>query len=80
MIKEKIKQLKQKYQSSILACDIQDQDFEYYDKIGESEALLALDNIEFFLQEIEKDLKQDQVMARHALSGKFGADSLIELK
>lgn len=80
MINKKIKQLKQKYQSSILACDIQDQDFEYYKKMEESEALLALDNIEFFLKEIEKELKQDQIMARHAVGGKFGNDLLIELK
>jgi len=64
----------------LFSCEIQRSDFDIYYNMSLSEARKRLDILNHQLDFLTDEIDQDVIMARHALSGKFGNSPLIQLK
>lgn len=83
-LEQKIQEIKSNYSNAIRYFGITNDDLDYYHQVAKREslknALEKLASIEGELKKKEKELDQERKMGLHAASGKFGDQSIIDLK
>lgn len=81
-ISERIEEFKKDNFAQLEYVGISDSDFDCYSKMNENLVIRKLSILKEHLDGLidPKELEQQKIMARHAASGKFGNDLLINLK